>query len=148
MLKERYFYSEIFLMPDYKERYQRKILSLCLSDEELSEVENIADRLNMKRAAAAREILVTNSKRLKSQIKKNDDAEILFLYSKISNNINQIAKKMNTNLDKFLSGNGEEFSLLIEEIFEDLERLKKIMIHKHIGGKKNQRSVKIHLIIY
>ena len=29
-----------------------------------------------------------------------------------------------TNLDKFLSGNGEEFSLLIEEIFEDLERLK------------------------
>ncbi|EBO7547050.1 hypothetical protein L349_09739 [Enterobacter sp. MGH 3] len=112
-------------MPDYKERYQRKnFISLCLSDEELSEVENIADRLNMKRAAAAREILVTNSKRLKSQIKKNDDAEILFLYSKISNNINQIAKKMNTNLDKFLSGNGEEFSLLIEEIFEDLERLK------------------------
>ena len=48
----------------------------------------------------------------------------MFLYSKISNNINQIAKKMNTNLDKFLSGNGEEFSLLIEEIFEDLERLK------------------------
>jgi hypothetical protein len=50
-------------MPDYKERYQRKnFISLCLSDEELSEVENIADRLNMKRAAAAREILVTNSK--------------------------------------------------------------------------------------
>ncbi|WP_196093972.1 plasmid mobilization relaxosome protein MobC, partial [Citrobacter sp. Res13-Lact-LER2-35-b] len=90
-------------MPDYKERYQRKnFISLCLSDEELSEVENIADRLNMKRAAAAREILVTNSKRLKSQIKKNDNSEILFLYSKISNNINQIAKKMNTNLDKFL----------------------------------------------
>ena len=109
----------------YRERYQRKnFISLCLSDEELSEIENIADRLNMKRAAAAREILVTNSKRLKSQIKKNDNSEILFLYSKISNNINQIAKKMNTNLDKFLSGNGEEFSLLIEEIFEDLERLK------------------------
>ena len=63
----------------------------------------------------------TNGRR---QIKKNDNSEILFLYSKISNNINQIAKKMNTNLDKFLSGNGEEFSLLIEEIFEDLERLK------------------------
>ena len=56
-------------MPDYKERYQGKnFISVCLSDEELSEVENIADRLNMKRAAAAREILVTNSKRLKSQI--------------------------------------------------------------------------------
>ena len=93
-------------------------------ERELSEVENIADRLKMKRAAAAREILVSNSKRLKSQIKKNDNSEILFLYSKISNNINQIAKKMNTNLDKFLSGNGEEFALLIEEIFEDMEKLK------------------------
>lgn len=85
---------------------------MCLNDEELSELENIAERLNMKRAAAAREI------------KKNDNSEILFLYSKISNNINQIAKKMNTNLDKFLSGNGEEFALLIEEIFEDMEKLK------------------------
>ncbi len=38
----------------YRERYQRKnFISLCLSDEELSEIENIADRLNMKRAAAA-----------------------------------------------------------------------------------------------
>jgi hypothetical protein len=79
-----------------------------LSDEELSEVENIADRLNMKRAAA-REILVTNSKRLKSQIKKNDDAEILFLYSKISNNINQIAKKMNTNLINFYQETEKNF---------------------------------------
>ena len=112
-------------MKNYKDKYQRKnFISLCLSDEELSEVENIADRLNMKRAAAAREILVSNSKRLKSQIKKNDNSEILFLYSKITNNINQIAKKMNTNLDKFLSGNGEEFALLIEEIFEDMEKLK------------------------
>lgn len=71
----------------YRERYQRKnFVSLCLNDEELSELENIAERLNMKRAAAAREILFTNSKRLKSQIKKNDNSEILFLYSKISNN--------------------------------------------------------------
>ena len=48
----------------------------------------------------------------------------MFLYSKISNNINQIAKKMNTNLDKFLSGNGERIFTTREEIFEDLERLK------------------------
>ncbi|HDT6030423.1 TPA: hypothetical protein QHD00_005225, partial [Enterobacter cloacae subsp. cloacae] len=76
----------------YRERYQRQnFVSLCLNDEELSELENIAERLNMKRAAAAREILFTNSKRLKAQIKKNDNSEILFLYSKISNNINQIA---------------------------------------------------------
>jgi hypothetical protein len=31
---------------------------------------------------------------------------------------------MNTNLDKFLSGTGEEFALIIEEIIEDKKKLK------------------------
>ncbi|HCC7936066.1 TPA: plasmid mobilization relaxosome protein MobC [Klebsiella pneumoniae] len=113
-------------MSDYKEKYQRKnFISLCLNDKELEEIENIAERLNMKRAAAAREILVTNSQRLKSQIKKNDNSELLFLLSKISNNINQVAKKINTNMESFLSSdNSEVFSELMEEIISDFERLK------------------------
>ncbi len=114
----------------YRERYQRKnFISLCLSDEELSEIENIADRLNMKRAAAAREILVTNSKRLKSQIKKNDNSEILFLYSKISNNINQIAKKMNTDKKSSLKSSKPSKKKTIKEVSSevDLNRIRTVL---------------------
>ena len=95
-------------MRDYKEKYQRKnFVSLCLSDQEMSEVDELTKRLDLTRAAAIRELLLTSTTKLKNRIHKNDDKEQLFLLSNVANNINQIAKKMNTNIDYFLSGNGE-----------------------------------------
>jgi len=111
---------------DYKKRYQRKnFISLCLDDKELEEVETIAKRLNLTRAAAIREILILNSRQIKAKIKKNDNSELLFLLSNISNNINQVAKKINTNLNYFLSSdNSDIFIEIMEKITNDIEALK------------------------
>ncbi|KJF76434.1 hypothetical protein UA45_18665 [Morganella morganii] len=110
----------------YKDRYKRKnFISLCLNDEELKDVETIAERLNTTRAAAIREILVLNSRQIKAKIKKNDNSELLFLLSNISNNINQVAKKINSNLNYFLSSdNSDVFIELMENITKDIEALK------------------------
>ena len=110
----------------YKDRYQRKnFVSLCLSDSEIEQVDYLALKLNLKRAAAIREIILTNSSILKKQINKNDNKEVLFLLSNIANNINQIAKKMNTNIDLFLSDNGEQFAFLFEDLISDFEKIRK-----------------------
>ena len=46
-------------MRDYKEKYQRKnFVSLCLSDQEMSEVDELTKRLDLTRAAAIRELLL------------------------------------------------------------------------------------------
>lgn len=112
-------------MKTYKDRYQRKnFISLCLSDEELTEVELLAEKLDLKRAAAIRALLLNKSAILKNKIKNNENKEHLFLLNNIANNINQIAKKMNTNIESFISGNGEQFAYLFEELTEDIEKIK------------------------
>lgn len=89
-------------MKNYKERYQRKnFVSLCLSDQEMAEVDELTRRLDLTRAAAIRELLLINTTKLKNRIKKNENKEQLFLLSNIANNINQIARKMNTDIDLF-----------------------------------------------
>ncbi|MGX8949954.1 ribbon-helix-helix protein, CopG family [Providencia stuartii] len=113
-------------MKNYKERYQRKnFVSLCLSDQEMAEVDELTKRLDLTRAAAIRELLLTSTTKLKNRIHKNDNREQLFLLSSISNNINQIAKKMNSNINYFLSGNGEQFAYLLDQIIDDIEKIKR-----------------------
>jgi len=113
-------------MKNYKERYQRKnFVSLCLSDEEMAKVDELTKRLNTTRAAAIRELVLVTATKVKNKINKNDDKEKFFLLSKISNNINQIAKKMNTDIDLFLSGNGEQFAIIFDQILDDIEKIKK-----------------------
>ncbi|ENE3146561.1 plasmid mobilization relaxosome protein MobC [Escherichia coli] len=53
----------------------------------------------------------------------------LYLLNNISNNINQIAKKMNTNIDSFLSGSGEQFAYLFDDLIKDIEQIKKEYDH-------------------
>ncbi|WP_368913061.1 plasmid mobilization relaxosome protein MobC [Providencia stuartii] len=111
---------------NYKERYKRKnFVSLCLSDKEMAEVDELTKKLDLTRAAAIRELLLTSTKKLKNRIHKNEDREQLFLLSSISNNINQIAKKINTNIEHFLSGNGEQFVYLLDQIVDDIEKIKR-----------------------
>ena len=113
-------------MRDYKEKYQRKnFVSLCLSDQEMAEVDELTKRLDLTRAAAIRELLLTSTTKLKNRIHKNDDKEQLFLLSNVANNINQLAKKINTNIDYFLSGNGEQFAYLFDQIVDDIEKIKR-----------------------
>jgi len=110
---------------NYKDRYQRKnFISLCLSDEELVEVELLAEKLDLKRASAIRALLLNKSAILKSKIKINENKEQLLLLNNIANNINQIAKKMNANIEFFLSGNGEQFAYLFDDIIKDIEKIK------------------------
>jgi tRNA U34 5-carboxymethylaminomethyl modifying GTPase MnmE/TrmE len=112
----------------YKDRYQRKnFISLCLNDEELKDVELLAEKLDLKRASAIRALLLNKSAILKNKIKNNENKEHLFLLNNIANNINQIAKKMNTDIDFFInSGNGEQFAYLFDELTEDIEKIKEV----------------------
>lgn len=113
-------------MKTYKDRYQRKnFISLCLNDEELKDVELLAEKLDLKRASAIRALLLNKSSILKNKIKNNENKEHLFLLNNIANNINQITKKMNTNIDFFInSANGEQFAYLFDELTEDIEKIK------------------------
>ena len=113
-------------MKTYKDRYRRKnFISLCLNDEELKDVELLAEKLDLKRASAIRALLLNKSAILKNKIKNNENKEHLFLLNNIANNINQIAKKMNTNIDFFInSANGEQFAYLFDELTEDIEKIK------------------------
>lgn len=114
----------------YKDRYQRKnFISLCLNDEELKDVELLAEKLDLKRASAIRALLLNKSEILKNKIKNNENKEHLYLLNNISNNINQIAKKMNTNIDSFLSGSGEQFAYLFDDLIKDIEQIKKEYDH-------------------
>lgn len=112
-------------MKTYKDRYQRKnFISLCLNDEELKDVELLAEKLDLKRASAIRALLLNKSAILKNKIKNNENKEHLFLLNNIANNINQIAKKMNTNIESFLSGSGEQFAYLFDDLIKDIEQIK------------------------
>lgn len=117
-------------MKTYKDRYKRKnFISLCLSDEELKDVEFLAEKLNLKRAAAIRALLLNKSAILKNKIKNNENKEYLFLLNNIANNINQIAKKINTDINYFLSGNGEQFAYLFDDLIKDIEIIKGALVY-------------------
>lgn len=117
-------------MKTYKDRYQRKnFISLCLSDEELKDVELLAEKLDLKRAAAIRALLLNKSAILKNKIKNNENKEYLFLLNNIANNINQIAKKINTDINYFLSGNGEQFAYLFDDLIKDIEIIKGALVY-------------------
>lgn len=112
-------------MKTYKDRYKRKnFISLCLSDKELSEVELLAEKLDLKKAAAIRALLLNKTASLKNKIKSNENKDHLYLLNNIANNINQIAKKMNTNIESFIGGNGEQFAYLFEDIIKDIDKIK------------------------
>jgi len=114
-------------MKTYKDRYQRKnFISLCLNDEELKDVELLAEKLDLKRASAIRALLLNKTLILKNKIKNNENKDQLFLLNNIANNINQIAKKINTNVDNFLAGSGEQFAYLFYDLINDIEKIKEV----------------------
>ncbi|MGG4610794.1 plasmid mobilization relaxosome protein MobC [Providencia stuartii] len=113
----------------YKDKYKRKnMISLCLDDDEYLKIKKIADELNVPRATAVRKILISNANVLLSEIKKNDNKDLVLELNKIGNNLNQITKKINSNIEYFLMGDAETLALSIDELNENFNKaLKEIL---------------------
>ena len=111
---------------NYKDRYQRKhSLTLCFNDEEFQQVEELAEALRKPRATAVRELILNKNFKLKKEISKNEISDIYYELHKIGVNINQIAKSINTDIDKFISHQfAEDFLNVFEEITNDIEIIK------------------------
>lgn len=111
----------------YKDKYRRKhFIMLCFNDEEMSVIKNIC--CGDVKAQNLRNILLSNNKQFKKifdeKIKKNESQKLAFELNKIGVNLNQIAKKINENVDKFIDGNGELFVYEIDKINETLNKIK------------------------
>ncbi|MEY0164800.1 plasmid mobilization relaxosome protein MobC [Providencia rettgeri] len=113
----------------YKDKYKRKnMISLCLDDDEYLKIKKIADELNVPRATAVRKILISNANVILSEIKKNDNKNLVLELNKIGNNLNQITKKINSNIEYFLMGDAETLALSIDELNENFNKaLKEIL---------------------
>ena len=108
----------------YKEKYKRKnMISLCLNDDEFLKIEKITSALNVPRATASREILISNADSILSKIKKNNNKDLVLSLNKIGNNLNQITKKINSNLNLCLSGEGENFALAFDNLNETFNKI-------------------------
>ncbi|MDU1576019.1 MAG: plasmid mobilization relaxosome protein MobC [Pantoea sp.] len=109
---------------NYKSKYKRKnMISLCLNDDEYSKIEKITSALNVPRATASREILISNADNILSKIKKNDNKALVLELNRIGNNLNQITKKINYNLDLCLSGQGEALALSVDQLNETFNKI-------------------------
>lgn len=111
---------------NYKDRYQRKnAVRLCFNDDEFAVVETIAKDKRKSKAAALRDFILDKESKIKKEIQITDKSGVYYELHKIGVNINQIAKKMHTDIDLFLSGNGEQFAYIIDEVIEEIEDLKR-----------------------
>lgn len=114
-------------MKNYKDRYQRKhSITLCFNDEEFAQVEELASMLKKPRATAVRDLILNKDFKLKKEISKNKTGDVYFELHKIGVNINQIARAINTDIDKFISHEfAEDFLNLFEEITNEIEEIKR-----------------------
>ena len=112
---------------NYKDRYQRKhSITLCFNDEEFAQVEELASMLKKPRATAVRDLILNKDFKLKKEISKNKTGDVYFELHKIGVNINQIARAINTDIDKFISHEfSEDFLNLFEEITNEIEEIKR-----------------------
>lgn len=74
-----------------------EVITFRLSEAEYKPYKALLKKSNMKRSKFFREVFISKSENitLKKQQKAADNKRMLFLASKTSNNINQIAKKLN-----------------------------------------------------
>lgn len=116
--------NQIQKIKTYKDKYKRKnMISLCLDDEEFEKVKSISEYLNVPRATAVREVLISNANVVLSKIKKNDNKELILELNRIGNNLNQITKKINSNLELCLSGEGENFAIAFDNLNETFYKI-------------------------
>lgn len=140
MRERRKLKTQVQKTKTYKDKYKRKnMISLCLDDLEFEKVKLLSENLNAPRATAVREILILNSDIVLSKIKKNDNKPLLTELNQIGNNLNQITKKINTNLNLFLSGDNEELALSIDLLNEKFnEILEAIKWYMKLSAEKQK----------
>lgn len=110
----------------YRDRYQRKhSITLCLNDDELKQVEELALNLQKPKATAIRELILNKQSTLKKSINRNINSDVVYQLNKIGVNINQISRAINTDIDKFISHDfAEDFLNVFEEIITEIELIK------------------------
>lgn len=73
------------------------VISFRMSDEELEPFKHLMTQANLKKSELFKSIVISKSKQV--NLIRNEDEHyrrLLFLYNKISNNVNQIARVTNT----------------------------------------------------
>ncbi|HEK0777974.1 TPA: plasmid mobilization relaxosome protein MobC [Proteus mirabilis] len=124
MRQKRKLKTQIQKTKTYKDKYKRKnMISLCLNDEEFEKVKSLSENLNIPRATAIREVLILKADAVLSKIKKNDNKELILELNRIGNNLNQITKKINSNLELCLSGEGENFAIAFDNLNETFYKI-------------------------
>ena len=99
---------------------------MVINDEEFAQVEELAFMLKKPRAKAIRELILNKEFKLKKEISKNENGDVYYQLHKIGVNINQIARAINTDIDKFISHEfAEDFINLFEEITNEIEDIKR-----------------------
>lgn len=94
-MKTRRFYESKDLKMTKENR--KKIITFRLSDSEYEPYEKKLKKLNMTKSSFFREVFITKSDSVHiAKEKTQDNKRLLFLANKSSNNINQIAKKLNS----------------------------------------------------
>jgi len=78
-----------------QEKIRDKIVAVRLLEDEYKRIEDVANDNDMSISEYMRNTAL--KKRVCKKVKKEDVEKILYLISKISTNINQIAKKVNAN---------------------------------------------------
>lgn len=82
--------------------------------------------LKKPRAKAIRELILNKEFKLKKEISKNENGDVYYQLHKIGVNINQIARAINTDINKFISHEfAEDFINLFEEITNEIEDIKR-----------------------
>jgi len=94
---------------------RKKIVSLRLTESEFEQIKSEAEKLGYTTSDFIRSILLKKNRCLKN---KKDTKKILFELNRIGNNLNQIAKYVNTfkTIDNFV-----KFS--IDEILKELKKI-------------------------
>jgi len=94
---------------------RKKIISLRLSENEFEQIKSEAEKLGYTKSDFIRSILFKKNRCLKN---KKNTKKILFELNRIGNNLNQIAKYVNTfkTIDNFVKFN-------IDEILKELKKI-------------------------
>lgn len=111
------------LKKNYKERYKRQnFVSLCFDD---SEFKIVNDAIGSDtRASKMREIILAKCYQLSKIANKKNNENLAYELNKIGNNLNQLTKLLNTNIENIIEVGADEIINLFENIIVKFDEVK------------------------
>lgn len=108
---------------NYKERYKRQnFVSLCFDD---SEFKIVNDAIGSDtRASKMREIILAKCYQLSKIANKKNNENLAYELNKIGNNLNQLTKLLNTNIENIIEVGADEIINLFENIIVKFDEVK------------------------